>query len=317
MALKESFEVVDPEELKLSWSGFDSQSPVPNESEKRRAIKKKLDDYNFVINMESITKAALDDVSDGEEMPDRINAMGVMDGIIFVRAFYDNTTKTGRIKTGHAVVFDTVTGNSVTGINDDWSADEYKIVGVALKDYGTVKSPDDELDTIPVRLTPPVDNIEAARIAITTHDPATTYPTYNESTRVFPIAFYTSPTFNETTGAFTGTSTGYKAKAYNIQRGFVPENVQFLTWQINGKWYFDWTPLPVIEFTLTEDLLPGSSASFSYTNPSGLPAIPSGMKVFAVALNNGYKFPNGIQGVALRANGRYIAVKFYSCPIPQ
>lgn len=130
---KNALEVFDPAKLKISHSDYAGKTPT----EARRAIKTLLEDYNVVIATESIDKAKITPYLQGEDFPDYIQSYGQMEGVTWVRAYYDGSDNTGIIKNGHPVVMDTVKGNAVTGINSKWAADEYKVVGVALQDYST------------------------------------------------------------------------------------------------------------------------------------------------------------------------------------
>lgn len=141
---KESIpEVRSRNEFTLDWPEWDSDK---SDSEKRKEIKTKLDNYNFGINTAPVSTQRLKEVgADGQDA----DGHAIMDGIAWVRAFYDGTNKTGKIKQGHPVVFDTVTGRSVTGINEEWGVDEYKVVGTALQDY---EDTDPKGSVVPIKL---------------------------------------------------------------------------------------------------------------------------------------------------------------------
>lgn len=122
-------------EFTLSWYGWDTYSPVPSNSSKRQIIKGKLEFKQIGINTVKINKKILSDKGiEGEECEARIT----LSGVSYVRAYYDGTNDTGKIVAGKPVAFDTVTGTSVTGVNEDWAVSEYKVVGIALEDFELV-----------------------------------------------------------------------------------------------------------------------------------------------------------------------------------
>ena len=126
--------VIDPTVLKTDHDDYVGMT----KPEARRAIKILLDKYNIGITPEVVSKSRaqasiLED--NAGELPAKIGGLAIMDGNVFVRAYYDGTNNTGQIKNGKPVVFDTVKGWGVTGIHPDWGVDEYKIVGTALDDY--------------------------------------------------------------------------------------------------------------------------------------------------------------------------------------
>lgn len=128
--------------FRLDYPPYASKS----DAQKRTIIKKLLDATNFVINPTKVTKQSLSKVNVNDNQP-QMEAEVIIEGIVYVQAYYDGTNKTGEIIAGKQVVFDTVTGHAVTGINEEWGAAEYKVVGTALVDYNEVG-----LARIPVRL---------------------------------------------------------------------------------------------------------------------------------------------------------------------
>jgi hypothetical protein len=132
MAVDKHQVVVDPAIFTISHSSYNG---LPSNAEKRREIKKLLDKHNFGITPEKITAFRAGRQTGIGGLPQSMSAMAIMEGIVYVRCYWDNTTNTGKIEHGKPVVFDTVKGWGVTGINAAWGTDEYKILGTAMDDY--------------------------------------------------------------------------------------------------------------------------------------------------------------------------------------
>jgi hypothetical protein len=128
--------------FRLDYKGYEGKS----DSTKRTIIKKLLDTCNFAINPSDLSKDKLAKVGSTDEKP-VMEAEVIVDGVVYVHAYYDGTNKTGEIIAGKQVCFDTVTGHAVTGIHTEWGSSEYKVVGTALVDYKEVG-----LARIPIRL---------------------------------------------------------------------------------------------------------------------------------------------------------------------
>lgn len=142
------FSVKDCREYTLDWTGWASQG-ISSASDKRREIVKKLNRNQVGVATEPINKQLVNmfNLSSSIELDIRL----ILSGICFVRAYYDGTSRTGEIKMGEQVVFDTVTGKYVTGIHESWSEDEYYPLGTALANYNsTTIDPDNNI--IPVKL---------------------------------------------------------------------------------------------------------------------------------------------------------------------
>lgn len=146
--------VVDPEKLVISHSDYADMT----QAEARVAIRKLLDHYNLGITPELISLDRAKTQLQGSELPDKVPGQVINDGITWVRCFCDGTEKTGQIKNGQPVVFDTVKGWGVTGIHESWAEHEYKILGIALADFGQTSTVwNQTTHRIPVRLKPPTD----------------------------------------------------------------------------------------------------------------------------------------------------------------
>lgn len=114
-----------------------SAYPGATGADARRQIKILLNEKNFMVNVSPFKKSDIQSAIGGSSLPSSMVAAAVENGMIWTKCYYDGTNKTGEIKAGAFVVFDTVTGKAVTGINEAWNGDEYKIVGVAWKSYST------------------------------------------------------------------------------------------------------------------------------------------------------------------------------------
>lgn len=111
-------------------SGYTLASyPSSTPSEARKIINRKLKGKTFAINVNTVNKAELPELDNDKD----VNAAVVTSGVIIANAYQVLGTDTGPIYAGGPVVFDTVTGRAVTGINQIWSPEEYTIVGYALQ----------------------------------------------------------------------------------------------------------------------------------------------------------------------------------------
>lgn len=98
--------------------------------DKRRTIVKSLQNKLFGVFTDEVKKEQIEKLKgDGENI--KMKTEAVITSMVWVMAYYDGTNKTGIIKSGQPVVFDTCTGRCVTGINEEWFPDEYKIIGRA------------------------------------------------------------------------------------------------------------------------------------------------------------------------------------------
>jgi hypothetical protein len=139
---QKAHKILNKGQFKLDWDGFkdiNKYKVEPDNSTKRRIIVSKLNKYNIGISHVKISDELLE--SKGME-PVGFRAASTIKGITFARAYWDNTINTGEIKNAQPIVFDTVTGNSVTGINSKWSTSEYKVLGTALEDFNRLPETD-------------------------------------------------------------------------------------------------------------------------------------------------------------------------------
>lgn len=146
--------IQDPTEFTLAWTGW---ADGMSDSDKRKKIKIKLDLYNFGVNPTSVKASGVSEydssgASSNDSQPDMSNDMFV-NGAVLVKAIYDGTDKTGKVVQGKPVVFDTTTGSAVTGINEKWSPEEYKVVGTSMVDFADTSQTSGK--KIPIQLTPP------------------------------------------------------------------------------------------------------------------------------------------------------------------
>lgn len=123
----------------------------------RRIIVQNLRDYNFCTATQKLdSERAKHSLPQGAAAPNQIEGKVATNGVVYMRCFRDSTNNTGIIRVNHPVVFCTVTGNSVTGINNTWAPDEYKIIGIALDGYSSTEP---EGGLVPVRIIDRVENI--------------------------------------------------------------------------------------------------------------------------------------------------------------
>jgi hypothetical protein len=138
----------DPSEYTLDWDQWPTSFPpgtVPysyyldaNDFNryKRMEIVRKLADKKIGLCMTRLDRKLLEDLE--VEIPEYLEASVCLSGLRLARAFYDGTVNTGKIKAGYPVVFDTMTGMAVTGINSTWSPAEYRILGIAMQDFDDI-----------------------------------------------------------------------------------------------------------------------------------------------------------------------------------
>lgn len=107
-----------------------------NHDEARRTITELLKSKNVMVNAHPLTATELTEL--GLDGTARLQGQAINFGLVWVLCYYDGTEDTGEIINGHPVVFDTVTGKAVTGINPAWKTDEYKIVGIAWKSFSEI-----------------------------------------------------------------------------------------------------------------------------------------------------------------------------------
>lgn len=122
--------------------------------EARIQIARILRGKSFAINVNPLVKSEMTEVvgefDNADEDSNWIQAAVVTSGIIIANAYWDGSDNTYVITNGQPVVFDTVTGRCVTGINPKWSPEEYVIVGTALLGFWPPGSP--AFGRIPIHL---------------------------------------------------------------------------------------------------------------------------------------------------------------------
>lgn len=290
------------------------------DAEKRRLIKTKLDDYSFGINVSEVGKSMLQSITGSSTTPDEVQGPAVSEGVAMVNAHYDGTTKTAAIKQGKPVAFDMTNGFCVTGVDASWGPDEYKVVGIALRDYAVVNT----IGKIPIRLIPPAAvGAEEIGLFMTQAKAGQSYPTYTAGSnrRVFPATKQNNPTWSGTGGGGFSGQTGEEVDAFQTAflGRWVPEFIQFVGWKNNGKWWFEYVPPAFISATLTEDLILSAApqyASIGSAAPSNALAVGEKARSFGL-VRAGYKYPSGAQVLLGLVGLEYVVVKCYSCPLPQ
>ncbi len=114
----------------LRISDYAGDTPI----EARKKIAKVFRTYGltFGINVNPIIKQNIVDQVGELDNGQQVEAAVVTSGIVIANAYTDYTDNTGHILQGKPVAFDSVTGRAVTGINPNWSPEEYVIVGICL-----------------------------------------------------------------------------------------------------------------------------------------------------------------------------------------
>lgn len=118
-------------EYRTDWSGFTSET----NAKRRETIIEKLQDKQLAISLYRIQKSSFDNLTAQYGVGKTVCQYR---GVGLVKAYFDNTDDTGEIKIGEPVVFDTVTGDSITGINSKWGKSEYKRIGISLENFNKV-----------------------------------------------------------------------------------------------------------------------------------------------------------------------------------
>lgn len=108
-----------------------SDFPTSTPSEARIDIARRLRRRSFAVNVNPIIKQDMIDAVGELDEEEHINAAIVTSGVVIANGYVDFTDNTYPILPGKPVVFDTVTGRAVTGINPKWSPEEYVIIGTA------------------------------------------------------------------------------------------------------------------------------------------------------------------------------------------
>lgn len=126
--LSESFVVDRTGRFSIYHEDYSELSPA----QARTQIKELLNEKNISFNASLISSSAIQDLGHSSG---KINALSMSDGIVFVNAYHDGTDDSGEIRFGESVVLDTITGKAVTGINETWNVNEYKIIGIALANH--------------------------------------------------------------------------------------------------------------------------------------------------------------------------------------
>lgn len=294
--------------------------------EKRRLIKAKLDDYNFAINVSEVSKAALKDITGDNDTPKEVQGPAISEGVALVNAHYDGTDKTAIIKQGKPVCIDMTNGYCVTGIDESWGSDEYKVVGIALRDYSTINT----IARIPIRLIPPAavaaDEVCIFQTKAKTLPSPTPYPAFIQpppppDRRIWPGRILSSPTYISTGTGSSGVSgnAGAEIDVMNIGIArYVPEFTQLVGWKVNSRWYCEYIPPPMIQCLLTEDLILSSAASYAAVSAQvpGSVMAPN-EKVKSMGQRPGYKYASGVTVLAALIGTEYVVVKAFQCPVPQ
>lgn len=170
----------------LSWSEW--EEGLTNQ-EKRRRIVALLANKTVGVSPIKISKkmAAEREISSYEG-----EFKTIVGGLTRVRAYYDGTDNTGEIKIGQPIVFDTVTGNAVTGINEKWTADEFHVVGISFSNYALSGPQKNHQDIIIARIERPKNHHQGVIMAITAEEYAESGHGYVSTSRVdLPIIFHT------------------------------------------------------------------------------------------------------------------------------
>lgn len=99
---------------------------------RQKIVSEKLQNRYFAFSLSKLRRQSLLDIgySSGN-----LTSQCMNDGIIWARCHHDGTEDTGKITFGEKIVFDTLSGKAVTGINEEWGTSEYKVIGIALGNF--------------------------------------------------------------------------------------------------------------------------------------------------------------------------------------
>lgn len=256
------FDVQDPRYFTL-----DNPTLSGSNADKRRAIAKALKkSYRFATTPEMIVGERLN--SGGTT-----KGQAIVAGTTVVRTYYDGSDNTGVINYANPVVFDTVKGFGVTGINPKWAPDEYVIVGKALMDYFAT-FPEGGYIYMEFQPPPTTKGMTMARAGIPPGGEMT-YPDIQEwsdsdpgfdSTQhyVWPMELPSEIDFDpqDTSARANFTGSGQFVMAYNTTRQYVAQgSICHLrpAGEANTKYYFEHWMFPTAIATLDEDLEQGGS----------------------------------------------------------
>lgn len=332
---------LDYSKLKLDHPDYASKSPT----EARQQIKKILDLANFAIATEPVNLNAAARIVGSDFLPSRMSTRAVINGVTWVIANVDGTENTGKVVYGKPVVFDTTTGKTVTGVNDKWSADEYKIVGVALDAVESGQK------LIPVAVgqnpTTPTSSTVLAKCKVAdggTH-PSIEDWSQADSTDQNLIWEFELPKASEfkesdvgvwfedidTAGETRWQGSGDHVKAFNLDRTYVYKNAVVLLTKTNksaaAQYYFNFEMSPTIYGTLDADLTKDGEALISIDTALLGGIEGSKVKVHDRFLSTGKKLASGVKVVAVlerlseeasedgKFSWRFYVMQANTCPV--
>lgn len=291
-----SLEVVDPSEFTLKHYEGDPQ--YPTDADKRRKIKEGLDKSNFGISASRFNSKMLKRVTGKETITGELESEAILDGTVLVNCYYDGTSKTGEIKIGEPVAFDTVTGKAVTGVNEDWADNEYKILGTALESYSVTSSSESQFGVIAVRLSA-ISKSSAAGIKVGRAAPRSgqEYPSLTDVNgnlnfnRVWPVRIMTvsfTPDYPDNSHYNISLESEW-VDVFNIgMTPTIPKNTDMMLWQSGGKWFTN-VSFPMLIGTLVNDMGFGDIDALvsvenwsESSNPGGGPQMKVRVRLFKV-----------------------------------
>lgn len=320
MAAKKYASVVDPSTLRIDHADYEE---MDTDAEKRRAIKKLLDKYNFAIPPETLDPEQLKGIIGGDSIPS-MEAVAKMGGVAIVRCHYDETENTGKIEEGKPVCFNMVKGNCVTGVNEVWNSDEYKVLGTALQNY---QSAADEGGEIPIRLSPPGEGKSGIFLGRTRRKEGESYPEYSEepeppeTSLSFP--FYITSVAGEENPEEAPEGFWGDKDVINLHPSWIKEHSQLVVFQFADKYYTHYREKEILHGVLAGDLLPGGSAPVHRydgdLSPMGPNLLEEGQEAHALGLiKPGYRIASGSQVIISCFSGRrYYVIKSFTCQVPQ
>lgn len=334
---------LDYSKLKLDHPDYASKTPA----EARQKIKKILDLANFAIATEPINLSAASRIIGSDFLPSRMSTRAVVNGVTWVIANVDGTENTGKVVYGKPVVFDTTTGKTVTGINEKWSADEYKIIGVALDELASGRK------MIPVAVGQnPQSATTSTVLAKCKVSDGGTHPSiqdwseadHTDQMLVWEFELPKASEFKETdktlwfkdigtAGETRWQGSGEYVKAYNLDRTYVYKNAVVLLTKYSkaaqAQYYFNFEMSPTIYGTLDADLTKNDSALITIDTALLGGIEGTKVKVHDRFLSTGKKLASGVKvGAVLERmceqgnvdgefSWRFHVMQSNACPVPE
>lgn len=244
-----------------------------------------------------------------------------VDGLVWVFAYVDGTPNTATIQKNQPVVFDMVTGCSVTGIDPDWSEEEYVIVGTAMEGYAGPGR-----KRIVIKLSPPPTPAgEGIRLAARPAN-ATQDELHNWSKGVQPYWYnlvVINPTFQPN---FPNVPIGFSTTGqpvtpvYTLRRSYLFPGIAVKIFKINGIDVTDFEMPPTGVGQLEEDLKLIASGSPSTLGAPATVVFGNGMggkiQVYSAYDDPTMMLPKFTTVIVHYQGNRYVAGSANACGVP-